>query len=63
MKKLGAASIRTFSPVEAAWLAGVIDGEGSIGLYDCADSRVAVVQLGNTNKKFICRGRWKQYSV
>lgn len=46
--------VRTFTDVEAAWLAGVIDGEGSIGLYHFkGDGRRVVIQMGNTNERFV----------
>jgi hypothetical protein len=39
---------------EAAWLAGVIDGEGSIGLYDYGkEGRRVLIQMANTNKEFV----------
>ena len=43
---------------EASWLAGVIDGEGSIGLYDYGkEGRRVCVQMSNTNKEFVDRMR------
>lgn len=46
--------IRKFKAVEAAWLAGVIDGEGSIGLYDYGrEGRRVIVQMANTNEAFV----------
>lgn len=48
--------VRKFTPVEASWLAGVIDGEGSIGLYDYGrEGRRVLVQMGNTNRRFVLR--------
>jgi hypothetical protein len=50
--------IRKLLKSEAAWLAGVIDGEGSIGLYDYGrEGRRAMIQLANTNKSFVDRAR------
>jgi hypothetical protein len=46
--------IRQFTVAEAAWLAGVVDGEGSIGLYDYGrEGRRVQIQMGNTNKPFV----------
>jgi hypothetical protein len=45
--------VRKFSPMEAIWLAAVIDGEGSIGLYHGADGRITIVQMGNTSSAFV----------
>ena len=46
--------IRKFTPTEAAWLAGVVDGEGSIGLYDYGrEGKRVQIQMGNTNKAFV----------
>jgi hypothetical protein len=46
--------IRKFTPTEAAWLAAVIDGEGSIGLYDYGKSgRMVQIQMGNTSELFV----------
>lgn len=46
--------IRQFTIAEAAWLAGVVDGEGSIGLYDYGrEGRCVQIQMGNTNKPFV----------
>ena len=42
------------SDAEASWLAGVIDGEGSIGLYDYGkEGRRGMIQMGNTSKEFV----------
>jgi len=50
--------IRKFNKWEAAWLAGVIDGEGSIGIYDYGkEGRRILIQLSNTDKKFIEEAR------
>lgn len=46
--------IRKFTVAEAAWLAGVIDGEGSVGLYDYGrEGRRVQIQMGNTNENFV----------
>src|SRR5271156_5719279 len=46
--------IRKFSPTEASWLAGVIDGEGSLGLYDYGyEGRRVIIQIGNTVEPFV----------
>jgi hypothetical protein len=46
--------IRKFTIAEAAWLAGVIDGEGSIGLYDYGrEGRRVSIQMGNTSEDFV----------
>jgi len=46
--------IRKFEIWEASWLAGVIDGEGSIGLYDYGkEGRRVCIQLSNTDKDFV----------
>lgn len=48
--------VRKMSETEKAWLAGVIDGEGSIGLYDYGrEGRRVCVQIGNTNEAFVLR--------
>jgi hypothetical protein len=49
--------VRSLSEVEAAWLAGVIDGEGSIGLYRSKDGRYTQVQMSNTSEAFVKRFR------
>lgn len=49
--------VRELSETERAWLAGVIDGEGSIGLYRSTDGRRVVIQVGNTHRGFIERVR------
>jgi len=51
--------VRTFTDVEAAWLAGVIDGEGSFGLYNYGkEGRRVIIQMGNTSEAFV--GRFKE---
>src|SRR3989344_2309781 len=46
--------IRKFEIWEASWLAGVIDGEGSIGLYDYGkEGRRVCIQASNTNRAFM----------
>lgn len=45
--------VRKFTAIEASWLAGVIDGEGSIGLYHGKEGRIAIVQMGNTCGPFV----------
>jgi hypothetical protein len=50
--------IRRLTKVEAAWIAAVIDGEGSIGLYDYGkEGRRVQIQLGNTSEAFVQRFR------
>ncbi len=50
--------VRKFKKEEASWLAGVIDGEGSIGLYNYGrEGRRVCIQLANTNKEFVCKVR------
>ncbi len=45
---------RVFIPTKASWLAGVIDGEGSIGLYDFGkEGRRVEIQMSNTNEEFV----------
>lgn len=45
---------RMLSRVDASWLAGVIDGEGSIGLYDYGkEGRRVEIQMSNTNEEFV----------
>ena len=51
-------TIRQMSAVECAWLAGVIDGEGLIGLYDYGkQGRRVMVQVTNTNEEFVAKVR------
>ncbi len=39
---------------EASWLAGVIDSDGSIGLYDYGKAgRRVQIQVGNVNREFL----------
>lgn len=45
--------VREFTALEAAWLAAVIDGEGSIGLYKGFEGRFVIIQIGNTNNDFV----------
>lgn len=46
--------IRQLKIWEASWLAGVIDGEGSIGLYDYGrEGKRVCIQISNTSKKFV----------
>jgi len=50
--------INNLKPWQAAWLAGIIDGEGSIGLYDYGkEGRRVCIQLSNTNKEFVDKMR------
>jgi len=50
--------INKLKPWQASWLAGVIDGEGSIGLYDYGrEGRRVCIQFSNTNKEFIEEAR------
>ena len=43
---------------EAAWLAGMIDGEGSVGLYDYGrEGRRVQIQMANSEKKLVDRFR------
>lgn len=45
---------RCLTKTEASWLAGVIDGEGSIGLYCYGkEGRRTLIQMGNTSKTFV----------
>lgn len=51
-------TIRRMTPEECAWLAGVIDGEGSIGLYNYGkQGRRVMVQVTNTNEAFVAKVR------
>ena len=51
-------TIRQMSSEECAWLAGVIDGEGSIGLYDYGrEGRRVMMQVTNTNEEFVAKAR------
>lgn len=50
--------IRKLKKWEAAWLAGVIDGEGSIGLYNYGkEGRRVLIQMSNTSEDFVKRMR------
>lgn len=52
--------VRKLALTEAAWLAGVIDGEGSIsiGLYNYKrEGRRVLIQMGNTNERFVRKVR------
>lgn len=50
--------INKLKPWQASWLAGVIDGEGSIGLYDFGrEGRRVEIQMSNTNKEFVDKMR------
>ncbi len=48
-------AVRTLSEIEKAWLAGVIDCEGSVGLYRMKEGRRVVIQVANTHRGFIER--------
>lgn len=50
-------AVRNLSETEKAWLAGVIDGEGSIGIYRSVDGRRVQIQVANTHRGFIDRVR------
>ena len=46
--------VRKFTILESVWLAAVIDGEGSFGLYDYGrEGRRVLIQMGNTSKPFV----------
>jgi hypothetical protein len=46
--------IRKFTALEAVWLAAVIDGEGSFGLYNYGkEGRRVLIQMGNTSRPFV----------
>lgn len=50
--------VRKFKKWEASWLAGIIDGEGSVGLYNYGkEGRRVLIQMGNTDEKLILRFR------
>ena len=50
--------IRKLKKWEASWLAAVIDGEGSIGLYNYGkEGRRVYIQMANTDKAFVERMR------
>ena len=51
-------TIRVMSLEECAWLAGVIDGEGSIGLYNYGrEGRRVQILVMNTNEAFVAHVR------
>jgi len=59
-KKSGRLKVGNMKKYEKSWLAGVIDGEGSIMIYDYIDrrgwrNRHARIEIVNTNKNFIER--------
>lgn len=46
--------VRKLKKWEAAWLAGVIDSEGSVGLYDYGrEGRRVFIQIANVNYQFL----------
>jgi hypothetical protein len=50
--------VRKMKKEEASWLAGVIDGEGSVGLYDYGkEGRRVCIQLANTNEELVSKAR------
>lgn len=50
--------VRKFKKWEASWVAAIIDGEGSIGIYDFGkEGRRIQIQMGNTDPKLISRLR------
>lgn len=50
--------IRKFKKWESSWLAGMIDGEGSVGIYNYGkEGRRIQIQIGNTDSKLIDRFR------
>ena len=50
--------VRKLLKWEASWLAAIIDGEGSIGIYDYGkEGRRIQIQMGNTDEKLILRFR------
>lgn len=50
--------IRKLKRWEASWLAAVIDGEGSIGLYNYGnEGRRVCIQMSNTSEEFVSRMR------
>lgn len=51
-------TIKRMSLEECSWLAGVIDGEGSIGFYDYGkQGRRVFIQVANTNEAFVTHVR------
>jgi len=53
----GVKGVRNLTETEKACLAGVIDGEGSVGIYRSADGRRIEVQVCNTRFGFIAKIR------
>ncbi len=54
IKEIYGTKPKKLSEIDSAWLAGVIDGEGSIGLYDYGkEGRRVLIQIGNTNEQFV----------
>jgi len=53
----GVKGVSNLTETEKAWLAGVIDGEGSVGIYRSADGRRIEVQVCNTHFGFITKIR------
>ena len=50
--------VRKFKKWEASWLAAIIDGEGSIGLYDFGrEGRRVQIQMANTDDSLVKRAR------
>ena len=50
--------VRKFKKWESSWLAGIIDGEGSVGIYDYGrEGRRILIQMGNTDQKLVARLR------
>jgi hypothetical protein len=45
--------VRVLMKWQAAWLAGAIDSDGSIGLYKAKEGRIVVVQMANVCHKFL----------
>jgi len=42
---------------EAAWLAGIIDSDGSLGLYHGKEGRIVIVQAANVCRPFLLKIR------
>lgn len=52
------AEIRKFKKWEAAWVAAIIDGEGSVGIYNYGrEGRRVQIQMGNTDSNLVSRLR------
>jgi hypothetical protein len=50
--------VRRFKKWESAWLAAIIDGEGSVGLYDYGrEGRRVQIQMGNSDEHLVLRMR------